>query len=90
MPSRSPKGARPEALFKPPPERQPLAARMRPRNLEEFVGVLEPFGGGYKVERSDHSFAALLATLGKEGWELIAAVQAPKVSEVSYYFERPR
>src|SRR5687767_12112226 len=32
------KGARPEALFKPPPERQPLAARMRPRSLEEFVG----------------------------------------------------
>jgi putative ATPase len=31
-------GARPEALFKPPPERQPLAARMRPRTLEEFVG----------------------------------------------------
>jgi putative ATPase len=38
MPSRSPKGARPEALFKPPPERQPLAARMRPRQLDEFVG----------------------------------------------------
>src|SRR5258705_366162 len=31
-------GARPEPLFKPPPERQPLAARMRPRNLDEFVG----------------------------------------------------
>jgi putative ATPase len=31
-------GARPEALFQPPPERQPLAARMRPRTLEEFVG----------------------------------------------------
>jgi putative ATPase len=31
-------GAKPEALFKPPPERQPLAARMRPRNLDEFVG----------------------------------------------------
>jgi putative ATPase len=31
-------GARPEALFQPPPERQPLAARMRPRNLGEFVG----------------------------------------------------
>jgi putative ATPase len=31
-------GARPEALFKPPPERQPLAARMRPRDLTEFVG----------------------------------------------------
>ena len=31
-------GARPEPLFQPPPERQPLAARMRPRNLDEFVG----------------------------------------------------
>jgi len=42
MPARQPSaragGARPEALFKPPPERQPLAARMRPRTLEEFVG----------------------------------------------------
>ena len=33
-----PTGARPEALFQPPPERQPLAARMRPRTLDEFVG----------------------------------------------------
>src|SRR6476646_5823928 len=31
-------GARPEPLFKPPPEQQPLAARMRPRDLSEFVG----------------------------------------------------
>jgi putative ATPase len=38
MPTRRPVGARPEALFQPPPERQPLAARMRPRDLEEFVG----------------------------------------------------
>ncbi len=39
MPSpRRPTGARPEALFHPPPERQPLAARMRPRDLGEFVG----------------------------------------------------
>ena len=39
MPSaRRPQGARPEALFQPPPERQPLAARMRPRDLDEFVG----------------------------------------------------
>jgi putative ATPase len=39
MPStRRPTGARPEALFQPPPERQPLAARMRPRTLAEFVG----------------------------------------------------
>ena len=40
MPSRPirPRDARPEALFRPPPERQPLAARMRPRTLDEFVG----------------------------------------------------
>ena len=39
MPSaRRPTGAKPEALFQPPPERQPLAARMRPRDLDEFVG----------------------------------------------------
>jgi putative ATPase len=39
MPSqRRPTGAKPEALFQPPPERQPLAARMRPRSLDEFVG----------------------------------------------------
>jgi putative ATPase len=37
-PARRPVGARPEALFQPPPERQPLAARMRPRSLDEFVG----------------------------------------------------
>ena len=39
MPSpRRPIGARPEALFQPPPERQPLAARLRPRSLDDFVG----------------------------------------------------
>jgi putative ATPase len=38
MPSRRVPGARPEALFRPPAEQQPLAARMRPRSLEEFVG----------------------------------------------------
>jgi putative ATPase len=37
-PRRAITGARPEALFKPPPERQPLAARMRPRTFDEFVG----------------------------------------------------
>src|SRR5688500_15692693 len=31
-------GARPEPLFQPPPGAQPLAARMRPRSLDEFVG----------------------------------------------------
>ena len=40
MPSRrgSPSGAHPEPLFAPPPGSRPLAARMRPRSLEEFVG----------------------------------------------------
>jgi len=42
MPARRPTsrltGARPEALFRPPSERQPLAARMRPRTFDEFVG----------------------------------------------------
>src|SRR4051794_11248650 len=36
--TRAKAGAKPEPLFRPPPERQPLAARMRPRTLEEFVG----------------------------------------------------
>src|SRR3954466_8661433 len=31
-------GAKPEGLFQPPPGAQPLAARMRPRTLDEFVG----------------------------------------------------
>ena len=31
-------GAKPEPLFQPPPGQQPLAARMRPRSLDEFVG----------------------------------------------------
>jgi hypothetical protein len=51
--------------------------------------AMEPFGGGYKVARSDVSFAALLATLGQEGWELTAAVQPPDESEIVYYFKRP-
>src|ERR1700704_6622083 len=38
MPSRPPKGARPEPLFQPPPGAQPLAARMRPRSLDAFIG----------------------------------------------------
>src|SRR3954451_18446566 len=54
MPSRSggPKGARPEALFQPPPERQPLAARMRPRTLEEFVGQAHLVGERGPLRRS--------------------------------------
>ncbi len=52
MPSRRPVGARPEALFKPPPERQPLAARMRPRSLEEFVGQGHLVGESGPLRRS--------------------------------------
>src|SRR5258706_8806573 len=52
MPSRRVPGARPEALFQPPPERQPLAARMRPRNLEEFVGQEHLVGERGPLRRS--------------------------------------
>jgi putative ATPase len=45
-------GARPEALFQPPPERQPLAARMRPRNLDEFVGQGHLVGDRGPLRRS--------------------------------------
>ena len=40
MPAARPRagGAKPEPLFQPPPGAQPLAARMRPRSLDEFVG----------------------------------------------------
>jgi putative ATPase len=53
MPSpRRPVGARPEALFQPPPERQPLAARMRPRSLAEFVGQEHLVGERGPLRRS--------------------------------------
>jgi putative ATPase len=45
-------GARPEALFRPPPERQPLAARMRPRTLDEFVGQAQLVGERGPLRRS--------------------------------------
>src|SRR5918996_3473139 len=45
-------GARPEPLFQPPPERQPLAARMRPRNLDEFVGQEHLVGERGPLRRS--------------------------------------
>ncbi|HEX7950845.1 MAG TPA: replication-associated recombination protein A [Candidatus Limnocylindrales bacterium] len=45
-------GAKPEALFQPPPERQPLAARMRPRNLDEFVGQDHLVGARGPLRRS--------------------------------------
>src|SRR5512147_2379206 len=47
-----PAGARPEALFRPPPERQPLAARMRPRSLAEFVGQEHLVGERGPLRRS--------------------------------------
>ncbi len=53
MPTRrDPAGARPEALFRPPPERQPLAARMRPRDLDEFVGQAHLVGERGPLRRS--------------------------------------
>ncbi len=45
-------GARPEALFQPPPERQPLAARMRPRTLDEFAGQAHLVGERGPLRRS--------------------------------------
>jgi putative ATPase len=45
-------GARPEPLFRPPPERQPLAARMRPRTLEEFAGQAHLVGERGPLRRS--------------------------------------
>jgi len=50
--ARRPTGARPEALFQPPPERQPLAARMRPRDLGEFVGQAHLVGERGPLRRS--------------------------------------
>ena len=58
-----PAGARPEALFQPPPERQPLAARMRPRTLDEFVGQEHLVGERGPLRRSiarDHLGSLLL------------------------------
>jgi putative ATPase len=45
-------GARPEALFQPPPERQPLPARMRPRSFEEFQGQGHLVGDAGPLRRS--------------------------------------
>ena len=52
MPARRVTGARPEALFKPPPERQPLAARMRPRSFDEFEGQEHLVGENGPLRRS--------------------------------------
>jgi putative ATPase len=45
-------GARPEALFRPPAEQQPLAARMRPRALDELVGQAHLVGERGPLGRS--------------------------------------
>src|SRR3954452_680439 len=45
-------GAKPEPLFKPPPGAQPLAARMRPRSLDEFVGQEHLVGERGPLRRS--------------------------------------
>ncbi|HEY6057269.1 MAG TPA: replication-associated recombination protein A [Candidatus Limnocylindrales bacterium] len=52
MPSRRPSGAVPEALFHPPAGQQPLAARMRPRTLDEFVGQEHLVGERGPLRRS--------------------------------------
>src|SRR3954447_13018965 len=54
MPSARPKagGAKPEPLFQPPPGAQPLAARMRPRSLDEFVGQEHLVGERGPLRRS--------------------------------------
>ncbi|MEO7511454.1 MAG: replication-associated recombination protein A [Gemmatimonadaceae bacterium] len=40
------RGAADPSLFAPPPDAQPLAARMRPRSLDEFVGQEHLLGAG--------------------------------------------
>jgi len=52
VPTRRVAGAKPELLFTPPPERQPLAARLRPRSLEEFVGQAHLIGESGPIRRS--------------------------------------
>ena len=51
MPPRR-QGARPEPLFRPPAGQQPLAARMRPRTLEEFEGQTHLVGEHGPLRRS--------------------------------------
>ncbi len=51
MPARRPAGRAPDPLFVPPPELTPLAARMRPRTLEEVVGQAHLLGAGAPLRR---------------------------------------
>src|SRR3954447_11413923 len=54
MPSARPRagGSKPEPLFQPPPGNQPLAARMRPRDLDEYVGQAHLVGERGPLRRS--------------------------------------
>src|SRR3954464_11933982 len=52
MPSRPVRGTKPEPLFQPPPGAQPLAARMRPRSLDDFVGQEHLVGERGPLRRS--------------------------------------
>ncbi len=52
MPARRPPAGSQEPLFQPPAERQPLAARMRPRTLDEFVGQEHLVGERGPLRRS--------------------------------------
>src|SRR3954467_5044178 len=45
-------GAKPQPLFQPPPGSQPLAARMRPRSLDDFVGQAHLVGERGPLRRS--------------------------------------
>ncbi|MDA8237163.1 MAG: replication-associated recombination protein A [Chloroflexi bacterium] len=51
MPARRPAGRAPDPLFAPPPELTPLAARMRPRTLDEVVGQSHLLGPGAPLRR---------------------------------------
>jgi putative ATPase len=51
MPARR-SSARPEPLFRPPADQQPLAARMRPRSIAEFVGQGHLVGDHGPLRRS--------------------------------------
>ena len=52
MPVRRPGGARPDTVFQPPSDRQPLAARMRPGALDEIVGQQHLLGERGPLRRS--------------------------------------
>ncbi len=51
MPARRPAGRAPDPLFTPPPELTPLAARMRPRTIDEVVGQAHLIGPAAPLRR---------------------------------------